>query len=151
MSLVTVTKKIISFWRKNFIAIVSILLIILLYVLHTMSQKIDEKKEIEEMESVIQNKEEPVMSQETRKFPEGIKMKQVDNNKKEADVTNKESPFSYRENDLIVSAVRNSDTLQRGLGQTQAEVNNVKTHLAYDTVAENVFTTDGTKNMLMNV
>ena len=117
MSLVTVTKKAISFWRKNFITITTILLIILLYVL-----------------------------QETRKFPEGMKNKQ-----KKDIVTNNESSISTREDDLIVSAVRNSDTLQRGLGQTQAEVNNIKTHLAYDTVAENVFTTDGTKNMLLNV
>lgn len=146
MSLVTVTKKAISFWRKNFITITTILLIILLYVLHNMNRRQDEKKEVEESETIVASQVEPIVLQETRKFPEGMKNKQ-----KKDIVTNNESSISTREDDLIVSAVRNSDTLQRGLGQTQAEVNNIKTHLAYDTVAENVFTTDGTKNMLLNV
>jgi hypothetical protein len=60
------------------------------------------------------------------------------------------SAFSEREEDLIRDAVRNSDTLTRGLAQTQAEVSDIKNALAEDYTEDPVFTTENTENMLVS-
>jgi hypothetical protein len=60
------------------------------------------------------------------------------------------STFSEREEDLIRDAVRNSDTLTRGLAQTQAEVSEIKDGLAEDYSEDPVFTTANTEDMLVS-
>jgi len=60
------------------------------------------------------------------------------------------STFSEREEDLIRDAVRNSDTLTRGLAQTQAEVSEIKDALAEDYSEPPVFTTANTEDMLVS-
>ena len=60
------------------------------------------------------------------------------------------STFSEREEDLIRDAVRNSDTLTRGLAQTQAEVSELKNALAEDYSEDAVFTTANTEDMLVS-
>lgn len=60
------------------------------------------------------------------------------------------STFTEREEDLIRDAVRNSDTLTRGLAQTQAEVSEIKNALAEDYTEDPIFTTENTEDMLVS-
>lgn len=60
------------------------------------------------------------------------------------------SSFNYREADLIRASVRNSDTLTRGLAQTQAEIANIKLALTEEATADPVFTEENTEEMLLN-
>jgi hypothetical protein len=60
------------------------------------------------------------------------------------------STFTEREEDLIRDAVRNSDTLTRGLAQTQSDVAEIKNALAEDYSPEPIFTEDNTEKMLVS-
>ena len=60
-----------------------------------------------------------------------------------------DSTFTEREEDLIRDAVMRSQTLERGLAQTQAEISNIKTALEEDPGIDDVYTMQNTEDLLV--